>query len=574
LTRTADALARALLDGLRDHHPAQAASAIVQTLAALALLHRQPGEAGDIPLPALIDQAHDAWRRGKPAPEVTPPFVDTRDIQRLSEADQALLFRRLDDHLGRDGLASPALVLDLCLTLARRADTRGEFVSLSPLLNEILLAVLAPVFGETAYCAYAGAAETAMTLGLRGVKVRLDLERGLSGFWSAVATASGVDVTVTDAATRAPYGEIEPPSAAPYDLAIVVPPFGRRLEFPRIGMTSEMAGIELAVAAARRSLVVVPASVMFRTTGADQAFKAQLIEREALRAVAALPAGALLPHTNIASGLLVFGAGANDERILMLDPSAKPADHRLPALFSAAINSGEAMDWGRLVHPSEIAAQGFNMSPERYVLSPDARRMQAALDAGPTAPLGDLVEIVRPQMVVGTRAQSAGLPEISVGDIGDFGLVERPARHVEPDADQFGRVAKARVRENDILLVAKGSVGRAGFVDSSGEDWIASQSFVILRTRRHGPLADAAYLYRYLTSEVGQTLLQSVKAGTTVPMLQMADIKGFPVLLPPAGEQARIGAEVRELFALQTHIAALRREGLERQARIWPVGNL
>lgn len=296
---TADAIAQDLLDGLRGQHPVQAVSVIAQTLAALALLHPQPGEAVDMPLAALIDKAHDAWRRDKPAAEATSPFADASDIHRLSEADGALFLRRLGDHLGRNGFASPDLVMDLCLALARRAGTRGEFVSLSPSLNEILLAVLAPVEGETAYCAYAGAAETAMTLGLRGLKVRLDLDRGLAGFWSAVATACGVDVTVTDAAPRSPHRETEPPSAAPYDLALVVPPFGGRLELPRIAMTTEMAGIELAVAAARRGVAVVPASVMFRTTGADQAFKAQLIEREKLKAVAALPAGALLPPRRI-----------------------------------------------------------------------------------------------------------------------------------------------------------------------------------------------------------------------------------------------------------------------------------
>lgn len=569
----AEPLASELLDGLRDLHPAQAASAIVQVMAALALIYRRRGDPGDISLPDLIDVGQELWDGEDRAKEATSPFKERAEILRLSESDHAPLVRRLNDCLGTDGFADRSLILELSLALARRADTRGEFMCLNPWLSDILLAVLVPIQGETAYCAYPGAAEMALRLGLKGLEVRLELERGLAGFWSAVAVACDAPVTVTDTMSRQdPFG-ILPEYPALYDLALVVLPFGKRAVSPKTGMTSEMAGIELAVSVAKRSLVVVPASVLFRTSGADQAFKDQLIDRGKLRAVAALPTGAMLPHTNIASGLLLLGPRSQDERILMMDSSAGPSDVPLPALFSKMMSEDETHG-SRRVLPPEIAAQGFNLSPERYVLSSDARRVQTLLDQGPTATLDDLVEILRPQMVVGKRGPASGIPEISVSDIGDFGLVESPGRHVEPDADQFGRLSKARVREDDILLVAKGSVGKAGLVGPDGNDWIASQSFVILRPRRHGPLADAAYLYRYLTSEIGQTAVQSLKVGMTVPMLQMADIKGFAVPLRSAEEQARIGAQVRDLFALQGRIAQMRREGAERQAGMWPMDDL
>lgn len=576
MNETTDGFCHNLLEGLRDFQPAQGASAIVQALAALSLLQRQSVQIGEAALADLVDKAQDIWLAENASRDAARPFGEGFDIRQLSDRDQAFLLDRLRGFIAADADRNPDRVIELCLALARRTGPRSGLIALSPSMVDTLLAVLAPVAGETAYCAYSGAAETAMNLGARGLKVRLDLEGGLAAFWSAVAIASGVAVHVNRMASFYEVDEIAHwnalPSVGPFDLALVIPPIGlKQSGSSRMGVTSEMVGVELAAQRGRRSVAVVPASVLFRTTGADQAFKARLIERRRLKAVVALPSGSFL-HSNIASGVLLFGEGAAADRVLMVDPSVAPTDTPLSNLFATMSAQIEETPWSRFAALDEISAQGFNLSPERYVRPPFVQRLQAILERGPTAPLGDLVEVLRPQMVLGARDQQdgPGLREVAVGDIGDFGLVEHPERRLEAEADQIGRISKARVRENDILLVAKGSIGKTGFIGTAAEDWIASQSFVILRPRRHGPVADAAYLYRYLTSEIGQTLIHTLKAGTTVPMLQMADIKAFPVLLPSAPEQEAVGRQVRELFAFQRRIMDLRQEGAQRQAQIWP----
>ncbi len=64
--------------------------------------------------------------------------------------------------------------------------------------------------------------------------------------------------------------------------------------------------------------------------------------------------------------------------------------------------------------------------------------------------------------------------------------------------------------------------------------------------------------------------MQSLRVGSTVPGLQMADVRRLSVVIPDLSEQATIAEEVQALFALQDEITRLRSELVERQSKIWP----
>ena len=85
------------------------------------------------------------------------------------------------------------------------------------------------------------------------------------------------------------------------------------------------------------------------------------------------------------------------------------------------------------------------------------------------------------------------------------------------------------LRPDDILISVKGKVGVAGVVpDGAPKDifgaWTAGQPFVIARLRRSTPINDPAVLARYLASPFGQTQLQALAGGTTVPLIPMNDL--------------------------------------------------
>ena len=121
-------------------------------------------------------------------------------------------------------------------------------------------------------------------------------------------------------------------------------------------------------------------------------------------------------------------------------------------------------------------------------------------------------------------------------------------------------------------MVIKGSVGKVGFVRDipSGMNWLASQSFVILRLRRLALMSDPRVLFRFLSSSLGQTTLQSLRVGSTVPGLQMNDIRRLPTVIPSPKEQEDIARDVDGLFLIQDQIRQLRAQLAERQRQTWP----
>lgn len=231
-------------------------------------------------------------------------------------------------------------------------------------------------------------------------------------------------------------------------------------------------------------------------------------------------------------------------------------------------------DLSALVSFDEIAANDFNLSVERYVLEPAALRMRDLAAKATRVSLDDLAELYRPQALPkGTGSGSKqGLFEVGAADIDEVGLVRPPTKEVlvTPEAGQHAR--RARLERGDILLIIKGSVGKVGFVRDVPDDavWLASQSFAILRLRRHGPLTDPLVLHRFLSSDLGQTTLQSLRVGITVPGLQMADVRRLQILIPSAQQQKAIAQEVGALFDLQDRIQEMRNQLADRQHSIWP----
>jgi restriction endonuclease S subunit len=174
----------------------------------------------------------------------------------------------------------------------------------------------------------------------------------------------------------------------------------------------------------------------------------------------------------------------------------------------------------------------------------------------------------------GNETVAATYFEVAVADLDEVGRVRRPTKQVSVSRDVVLQTRRALLKLGDIILVIKGSVGKVGFVrdvqDDSETNWIASQSFVILRLRPHAPIQDPRVLFRYLSSPLGLTKLQNLSVGTTVLGLQMAALQRLSIAVPPLEEQGEIGREVEELFAVQDQIEELRAKLAERQQAIWP----
>jgi type I restriction enzyme M protein len=357
-----------------------------------------------------------------------------------------------------------------------------------------------------------------------------------------------------------------------------------------VPITIEAAGVTLALARGKKiALCVMPPSFLFRAAKADQIFKERAIRDYGLDSIIGLPRGKL-GNTLIPVSVLVFKPDKLADTPLSDGSSVFIVDAREawesdgvyledPFPVAELIRNHEVTEISVNVTVDDLAANGFNLSVERYVLDANALRLRELAANTLTVQLEDIVELYRPQAMPGaktsTTATETVFAEVGVADIDEVGLVRTASKQltVGPDAELQGR--KARLQPGDVLLVIKGSVGKVGFVrDIPGDAiWLASQSFTRLRLREHSLLKDPRVLFRFLSSDLGQANLQALRVGSAVPGLQMADVRRLSIVVPDNERQHEIARDVDGLFALQDEIQKLKSDLADRQHQIWPQTN-
>ena len=564
---------------------------------------------------AILSRLPNVWPRSWQAPEATF-FTETRTLppghlERLRRLALATLskqgrvedtpsslggwFRRAllavaNSHAMADSVAS----YEMCQFIANATDPTDE---------------------QRVYCAYGMTAVVAMHIAeIRRVQVTLDIqEASLAALCACIAVIDDLPLIVRERDPLFEPTRKDDHSFAEdeiYDVAIVFPPFGARgrtedyrslgTNLPQPG-TPESQYVALALARGRRvATCLLPTGFLFRTTKADQAFKEQAIRLYGLDAVVGLPRDALPWSSPVQAALLIFRPKSKvhpwmrqQQRVLMIDGRqeregcrSRYNDQPLYEIANILHHHAET-EISVLASTDEIAGNDFNLSVERYVLDSEARRMRDLLAQAEAVPLEDVAEISRPQaLLVGRdRAGREGrqtsdiadggagvLLEVGVGDIDDAGVVRTPTTSVAASDELLQRTRRARLEPGDVLIVIKGSVGKVGFVRDipDGPAWLASQSFAILRLRRRGPIIDPAILFRFLSSSMGQVTVQSLKVGSVISGLQMADLRRIPVLVPTIDAQHAIAAQMGEIFEMQDEIQKMRHTLIEQQKTIWP----
>jgi hypothetical protein len=464
-------------------------------------------------------------------------------------------------------------------------------------VRQLLTEIIKPNAAMRVFCAYDGVIELAIQIATTGADVALDIQnREMVALCSCLAISAELRLHVRqgDPLTLATTDiAASDDSGGSYDVSVVAPPINQQSPVKE-GMTlgtnlpnpscSEAAGILLAVARSRgRALCLLPRSYLFQTTKAEQVFKERLIVQYGLDTVVGLHRGSLGAPA-IFGALLICNetpprgqlvSRGND--ILMVDARNLPDDRRTPSgapAWAELIASRQASEFSVLVTADNLLENDFNLSVERYVLDSETRRMRAVLASSTTVMLDDLVEFQRPQAIPSQKdtITSSIAFEVGVGDIDAAGLVRSAVKQVIITSAIAPQVRRARLEPGDIVLVVKGSVGKVGFVRAipQGQTWLAGQSFIILRPRRGAMLSDPRILFRFLSSSLGQAAMLSLRAGTSVAGLQMADVRRLPIPVPATELQLEVAREVDGIFAIEDQITALRSTLVERMGQIWP----
>ena len=331
------------------------------------------------------------------------------------------------------------------------------------------------------------------------------------------------------------------------------------------------------------SVVVVPESLLFRTAGSERDYKEQLTRRGVVSSVIRLPRNAFAPAANVQSSILALDTkGSKYRDVLFVDASeelsranglAGQANRSAQAIarIAAIVAERSQTTCSALAGYEEIAAQDFNISVDRYVRSEKEQLIANVLERSNASELIDVAEIIRPQTISDeTSNRGRRFAEISLQDIEPDGSIQRPSKEVSVGDQNRSRAMRQRVQPGDVLLSVRGRIGAVAMVPDSAVDWLAGQAFVILRLRDTSPITPLV-LYRYLSSPLGQGVLQSLESGTTVPMISMGDIKKLRILVPTVEEQCEIEKHHEETKKVREKIRGLEELAEALNSRGWPM---
>ena len=92
------------------------------------------------------------------------------------------------------------------------------------------------------------------------------------------------------------------------------------------------------------------------------------------------------------------------------------------------------------------------------------------------------------------------------------------------------------VKENDLVISIKGTLGKVGIITKDLENTIPGTSLCILRPHTSS-IVPGFYIFQYLRSSIGQTMITSSSQGVAIPFLSIKDLKNLSIPIPTAEER-------------------------------------
>ncbi len=456
-----------------------------------------------------------------------------------------------------------------------------------PEIADLITEVIDPDHDQTAYCAYDGSAKTALRLARR-CKVYVQVQNrdfaaalgllAVAGRLNLVAVVGDPLGELTVDHHKAPPIEIEMPIK--FDHVVSFPPFNLKIsahgQSTQKSMHANVEALQADYVMSRGRgwrIMVVSEGLLFRTSSAEQENKARLGRNPDFYSVVSLPRGSFGPRVGVAAAMLIFKPDLDGRHnVVFVDGRAVPSgfsSDRDPGVrlmrrewvntvFDAILDPRSSeICW--IASPNEIEENDYNLSVARYVVQPEVRALRAKQNAGLTVALEEIADLYKVPAIPVTHDEEPDneFMEVGISELQD-GIVLPPSTMIEVSENTFRKAKKYMLREGDILLSAKGTIGKVGIVPSTINDqWVPSQSLVVIRLRRTSDAIDPPVLATYLRSWLGQELLSGLAGGATVPMLPMGDLRKLPIPLISSAARDQIHRHLAQIERLVAERTAL-----------------
>lgn len=338
------------------------------------------------------------------------------------------------------------------------------------------------------------------------------------------------------------YESVFADTTSEYDCGFCCGPMGYRLDNGTYKPVEIALIDDMVNKVSGRFAVVVPANYGTASMHNFLQSRRTIVESGRLKATILLPGGFLVGSLISTLILLFDKKGADHQQISLIDltkdaclDKAKSGRQRIALNENAkdqviTILQDKYSDLAINVDIKTIKNDEYNLMPNRYMAAVQINT--SSVFGERTIKLAEIANIYRAQASKKEETGSSYF-EIGAADINASGIVEQPTKEILLGKESS--TLKNLVHKGDIILAIKGSVGKVGIITEDHHNWLAGQSFVILRIKEECTDWTPDFLFWQLKSKTINQFLKNVATGALIQLLKMDDVKNLK-LLPPTKE--------------------------------------
>jgi len=370
-----------------------------------------------------------------------------------------------------------------------------------------------------------------------------------------IVDGKDVEFTVNDALDTPTFINPDAPHLLKqFESVLSFPPFGLRGKqdfskdkFNRFkiqrGTNLDVAHFEHVLAQCKdKAVVLMPVGFSYRM-GAEDLFRQRLINENILEAVIQLPPN-LHSATSIESTFFVINKQKLTDEVLFInlkDEQFLKKDGRkivfkdVDKIIDIYENSIEIDNISAVATNDYIQGNSYSLAIDRYVVSKEAKELQEVLSSYETVELQEIAEIRRSQLFK-DEGDGKEVYELSPSDFRKAGFTKEGGK-LKKIGKQSSKYETYKLQAYDVLVSTKGTIGKVAIIDDVSEPVLASQASQVIRVRDK---EKAIELYMFLKSDIGQSMLGQLVAGTAMPQIATNEIKKLQIPILSENEKKQV----------------------------------
>ncbi len=288
--------------------------------------------------------------------------------------------------------------------------------------------------------------------------------------------------------------------------------------------------------------LVVPQGFLFKSNRHYEKIRKEIISRCTVQGIIQLPAN-YFENTAISTALLVLEIGTPKQDTYNIFMSVFPKPKKLfeqsnVEILKKIIQNFHSVQKGISINGTEL--HGFTIPIQEIIhnnwtVTNKTPEFEQMLNIEYKQTISELVEIIQPTGIP-SEVETTGknIPLIRISDIENNSIKSKIGRSIRIENDSLDKFEKFFIKEGDILLSHKGTIGKTVIVKKKNEGSIASNQILILRCKK-GIIPE--YLFNYLNSKIFNKQIKSGSGGVLIPFLSIPQFRKCVISVPPINIQ-------------------------------------